>query len=53
MLVDLIALVGVLLIAVGAWLAYPPLALVVLGLALLAFAYVLEAARVDRRPPPG
>lgn len=53
MVSDLLALCGVLLVAAGAYLAYPPLALVVLGLALLALAYIVEAARVDHRPPPG
>ncbi len=50
---DLLALSGVSLVAAGAFLVYPPLALVVLGIAALALAYLLEVARVDHRPPPG
>jgi hypothetical protein len=50
---DLLALAGAALVAVGAYLIYPPLAIVWLGLALIALAYIVEAARVDHRPPPG
>jgi uncharacterized membrane protein len=50
---DLLALAGAALVGVGAYLIYPPLAIVWLGLALIALAYIVEAARVDHRPPPG
>ena len=50
---DMLALLGVALVAAGAYLIHPPLALVVLGIALLGLAYIVEAARVDHRPPPG
>jgi hypothetical protein len=50
---DLLALLGTALVAWGLFLTYPPLAVVWLGLALIALAYLVEAARVDHRPPPG
>lgn len=52
-MVDLLALAGVALVGVGLWLIYPPFAVVWLGFALIALAYIVEAARVDHRPPPG
>ncbi len=50
---DLLALLGAALVAWGLSLIHPPLAIVWLGLALIALAYLVEAARVDHRPPPG
>lgn len=37
---DLVALIGLLLLAVGCWLVYEPLALIVPGLLLLAFGVI-------------
>ena len=40
----LIGIIGIFLIAYGAWLIYQPLGFVVLGLALIAYSYLIARA---------
>jgi hypothetical protein len=52
-MLDLLALAGAACVVAGAYLVSPPLALIAAGLVILVLVAYVEAARVDRRTPPG